>query len=56
MDESVRSRSLIEKVKAEMVSLGYGDSDFDEGGPFYGWSVNELIDFVRDKRRASDGD
>lgn len=28
---------------------GYTDSDFEEGGPLYGWSVNELLEIARPK-------
>lgn len=38
-------------VRAEMKKKGYKDSDFDDKkGPFYGWSVNELIEFMKDHR------
>lgn len=38
------------RVKQVLAGKGYKDSDFGESGPFYGWSVNQLIDFARDKR------
>ena len=40
-----------ERVKNTLVAMGYRASDFGEGGPFYGWSVNELIEFVRDREK-----
>jgi hypothetical protein len=41
-----------ERVKAELCSRGYKQTDFEEGGPFYGWSVNELIDFANDNLKG----
>jgi len=37
------------RIKEVLVNRGWKFSDFDEGGPFYGWSVNQLLDFVRGK-------
>jgi hypothetical protein len=37
------------RVKSALKKVGYKDSDFEEGGPLYGWSVNELIDLARAK-------
>lgn len=36
-----------QRVKAVLKRKGYRDEDFEEGGPLYGWSVNQLIDLVR---------
>lgn len=38
------------RVKQVLIGKGYVESDFEEGGPLYGWSVNQLIDLARDKR------
>ena len=37
-----------ERVKELARSRGYKDADFDEGGAFYGWSTNEILDLLRD--------
>lgn len=37
------------RVKKVLVGKGFLESDFDEGGAFYGWSVNQLIDYARGK-------
>lgn len=37
------------RIKEVLVNRGWKFSDFDEGGPFYGWSVNQLLDFARGK-------
>lgn len=39
-----------EKVKDQLIRLGYWETDFLEGGPLYGWSTNELIDLARNKK------
>lgn len=38
-----------QRVKAILKKKGYYASDFEEGGVFYGWSVNELLDLIRSK-------
>lgn len=38
------------RVKQVLQGKGYLEADFEEGGPLYGWSVNQLIDLARDKR------
>lgn len=38
------------RIKTVLLRMGYVESDFDEGGPFYGWSVNELVEWTRNKR------
>jgi hypothetical protein len=35
------------RVKEVLKRKGYYDSDFEEGGPLYGYSVNDLIDLAR---------
>ena len=45
-----------EKVKAELAQYGYTDSDFEEGGVLYGWSVNQLIDLARGKKEQERGE
>ncbi len=37
------------RVKEVLKRRGYMDSDFDEGGPLYGLSVNDLLDMVTRK-------
>lgn len=39
-----------ERIKQELINRGYVASDFEQGGPLYGYSTNELIDLIRDKR------
>lgn len=39
-----------EQIKSELITMGYEPSDFDEGGPLFGYSTNQLIDLARDKR------
>jgi len=39
-----------EIVKQELVSRGYQESDFEQGGPLHGYSTNELLEMIRDKR------
>jgi hypothetical protein len=46
-----RETRAFARVKAALVRLGYAESDFSEGGPLYGWSVNDLIDIVRKPRK-----
>lgn len=36
-------------VKKQVKKLGYDDKAFDKGGKFYGWSTNELIDWLRNE-------
>ena len=40
-----------EAVKVEAMKIGYVESDFEPGGGLYGWSTNELIDFLSDKEQ-----
>lgn len=44
-----RDDKKYEKVKAELMRLGFFETDFMEGGVFYGWSTNELIDLAKQK-------
>jgi len=44
-----RDELAYNRVKQVLRGKGYVDADFDEGGPLYGWSVNQLIDLARDK-------
>ena len=44
-----------ELLKVELAQYGYTDSDFEEGGILYGWSVNQLIDLARGKREQEKG-
>jgi len=37
------------RVKSLLKKKGYFERDFNEGGPFYGWSINELLDLVQQK-------
>lgn len=41
------------RVKRVLMGRGYTEGDFEEGGTLYGYSVNQLIDFVREARKAS---
>jgi hypothetical protein len=38
------------RVRQVLIGMGFEDQDFEPGGPFHGWSVNQLIDFSKDKR------
>jgi hypothetical protein len=38
------------RVKVYLQRKGYKASDFDAGGPLYGWSLNELLDLAHGKR------
>lgn len=38
------------RVKQVLVRLGWDESDFEPGGPLYGWSVNQLLDLAREKK------
>lgn len=38
------------RVKQVLIGKGYTAEDFNNGGPLYGWSTNQLIDLARDKR------
>lgn len=40
---------LYERVKKLAMRRGYEASDFEEGGPLFGWSTNEILDLLRDK-------
>jgi hypothetical protein len=40
------------RVKSVLMKRGYTEADFEEGGTLYGYSVNELIDIVRDERKS----
>lgn len=43
-----RDEAKYQKVRQVLKDHGYTDADFDDKeGVFYGWSVNELIDFAR---------
>lgn len=42
-----------EEIKAELLTIGYEESDFVEGGQLYGQSTNQLIDLAREKRDAT---
>ena len=39
-----------DKAKAALMQMGYRDDDFDEGGPLYGLSVNQLREAAQAKR------
>lgn len=39
-----------ERVKAALKRKGFREQDFDEGGRFYGWSTNALLDLARNGR------
>ena len=39
-----------ERVKKVLIGRGYTEADFQKDGPLYGYSVNELIDLVREKK------
>jgi predicted GNAT family N-acyltransferase len=39
-----------EQVKKVLIGKGYVESDFEPGGPLHGYSTNQLIELVRDKR------
>jgi len=39
------------RVKDALIAKGYREADFNEGGPLYGWSVNELLELARDKEK-----
>lgn len=41
------------RVKRVLMNRGFSASDFLEGGQFYGYSVNELIDVVREMRKGA---
>jgi len=41
-----------ERMKSVLKNKGYNASDFEEGGPLYGYSVNELIELVRGKKAS----
>lgn len=41
-----------ERVKRVFMGRGYNESDFEEGGEFYGMSVNELIDLIRGEKAS----
>lgn len=43
-----------DKVKVELVGMGWMEADFLEGGAFDGWSTNELIDFTRNKKSVAE--
>lgn len=45
-----KEEKTYEQIKQELMGRGYVDSDFEPGGPLYGYSTNELIDLARDKR------
>jgi hypothetical protein len=42
------------RVKTVLQRKGYEASDFDEGGPLYGYSTNELIKLAREADDAAD--
>lgn len=35
------------RAKSVLKRKGYADPDFEEGGPLYGWSTNQLLSLVR---------
>lgn len=41
------------RVKEVLTGMGYLESDFEPGGPLFGWSTNQLIDLARDKREVA---
>jgi hypothetical protein len=41
------------RVKRVLMNRGYSEEDFLEGGQFYGYSVNRLIDAVREMRKVA---
>jgi hypothetical protein len=49
-DIIAKEEKTYEQVKQELIGRGYFDSDFEIGGPLYGFSTNELVELVRDKR------
>jgi hypothetical protein len=46
VEQDLRSHN---RVKIILMRRGYVESDFEEGGPLYGYSVNELIGLIRGK-------
>lgn len=38
------------RIKVYLQRKGYKVSDFEPGGPLYGWSLNELLDLAHGKR------
>lgn len=44
-----KDEGAYERVKQELLGLGYAETDFLEGGAFDGWSTNQLIDLARGK-------
>ena len=45
-----KEEKTYEQIKADLIARGYVETDFEPGGPLYGYSTNELIDLARDKR------
>jgi len=39
------------RVKQVLINMGWEASDFEQGGPLYGYSVNQLIDLARGKQK-----
>jgi hypothetical protein len=42
---------MYRRVKKLAIRRGYLESDFDEGGPLYGWSTNELLNLLHTDAR-----
>lgn len=42
-----------QRIKEVLRGMGYLESDFEPGGPLYGWSTNQLIDLARGKREVA---
>ena len=45
---------LYDRVRTQFYEAGYEHKDFEEGGQFYGWSSNQLIEHLRGRKRAID--
>jgi hypothetical protein len=41
------------RVKRVLIGRGRSEADFEEGGDLYGYSVNQLIDLVREERKKA---
>jgi len=46
-----QNNETYDRVKKILKRHGYTDKEFEEGGQFYGWSVNDLLDLVLEKNR-----
>ena len=48
-----KDREAYENIKRILIRRhGYQAADFDEGGEFYGWSTNELVNLLKEELRG----